>query len=52
MAKVPGSRVRRPKAEVEKEFEKLVEEEEKAQAALHPKAAEFDGLHDEEPGKP
>lgn len=47
MAKAPASRIRRPKAEVEKEFEKLVEEE-KAKADLSPKTVEFAKLREQE----
>ncbi len=48
MAKAPASRTRRPRAEVEREFEKLVEDEEKAQAASSPKTADLARLHEQE----
>jgi len=48
MAKPPASRTRRPRAEVEKEFDKLVEDEEKAKAASSPKTTDLAKLHEQE----
>ena len=46
MAKAPASRTRRPRAEVEKEFDKLVGDEERARAASSPKAEELARMHE------
>jgi len=48
MAKVTPSRKRISKAEVEKEFESLVREEEKNRGAFNPKAEELDRMRNQE----
>jgi colicin import membrane protein len=48
MAKVAPSRKRIPKAEVEKEFETLVREDERTRAAFNPKTEELDRLRNQE----
>ena len=48
MPKAPASRTRRSKVEVEREFEKIANDEEKSREATNPKSEELSRLHEQE----